>query len=180
MRKIIVGEFISLDGVVEAPDQWHFPYVNDEMFAAMWAQNAESDTMLLGRHTYESFAGAFANAAVDDPVAAEMNRPTKVVVTSTLKELTWAKCVPLTGDVVEGITRLKQAAGSNILVVGSTRLVRTLLAVGLVDEISLFVHPIVVGTGQRLFDEGGARLPLTLVGSTTFSTGVVHLVYRKA
>src|SRR6266540_3654043 len=86
MRKIIVAEFISVDGVVEAPERWHFPYVNEEMFGVMWALNAEADTMLLGRVTYQSFAGAFANAPADDPVAAQMNKPAKVVVSKTLND----------------------------------------------------------------------------------------------
>ena len=87
MRKIVVGEFISLDGVVETPEAWHFPYVNDEMLAVMVGLSAESDTMLLGRVTYQGFAGAFANAPADDPVAAQMNRPVKVVVSATLTDL---------------------------------------------------------------------------------------------
>ncbi len=180
MRKIIVGEFISLDGVVEAPDEWHFPYVNEEMFGVMWALNAESDTMLLGRVTYHSFAGAFANAPVDDPVAAQMNRPAKVVVSSTLKELEWANSTLLTGDVIEEVAKLKQQPGDAIVVTGSTTLVRTLLRAGLVDELNLLVHPIIVGTGERLFEDDAGQTPLTLVQSATFSTGVVHLVYQKA
>jgi dihydrofolate reductase len=191
MRKLIVAEFISLDGVVEAPEQWHFPYVNEEMFAAMWAGNAEADTMLLGRITYESFAGAFANAPADDQVAAQMNRPSKVVVSRTLREPTWANSTRLSGDVIDEVGRLKRQKGRAILVSGSIRLARTLLRAGLVDELSLLVHPIVVGTGRRLFsDEGtdggtaastaaGTDLSLELVSCDRFSTGVVHLVYRR-
>lgn len=179
MRKIIVGEFISLDGVVEAPEEWHFPYVNEEMLNAMWAWAAESDTMLLGRVTYQSYARAFANAPADDPGATQMNRPAKVVVSSTLKELEWRNSTLLTGDLVEEVTKLAQRPGTDILVTGSTTLVRTLLRAGLVDELSLLVHPILVGTGQRLFDDGADRLELTLAHCTTFSTGVVHLLYRR-
>jgi dihydrofolate reductase len=179
MRKLIVAEFISLDGVVEAPDRWHFPYVNEEMFGAMWAANAEVDTMLLGRVTYQSFAGAFANTPADDPVGAQMNRPAKVVVSRTLHGLEWANSSLLTGDVVEGVRRLKTSEGNAILVTGSTRLARTLLRADLVDELSLLVHPIVVGTGQRLFEDEGREMPLELATCTPFSTGVVHLVYRR-
>src|SRR5262245_8907555 len=99
MRKIVVGEFISLDGVVEAPETWHFPYVDQAMMAIMGANAAQADTMLLGRVTYESFAGAFANLPEDDPVGAMMNRPTKVVVSKTLKKLAWRNSVLLPGDV---------------------------------------------------------------------------------
>jgi dihydrofolate reductase len=180
MRKIIVGEFISLDGVVEAPEQWNFPYVNDEMFGVLGALNAESDTMLLGRVTYQSFAGAFANAPADDPVAAQMNRPAKVVVSKTLDNLEWKNSTLLTGDVVEQVAKLKDQPGQSILSTGSITLVRTLLRAGLVDELNLLVHPIIVGAGRRLFEENADRLPLTLVHSATFSTGVVHLVYRTS
>jgi dihydrofolate reductase len=181
MRRIIVGEFISLDGVVEAPDKWHFPYVNDEMFAAMWALAEQCDTMLLGRNTYENFAAGFANAPADDPVAAQMNRPAKVVVSNTLKELPWQNSTQLRGDVVAGVSELKQRPGGSILTTGSTRLVRTLLRAGLVDELNLLIHPIVIGGGaQRLFEEDGPQVPLELVHSTVLSTGVTHAVYRIA
>jgi dihydrofolate reductase len=180
MRKIIVGEFISLDGVVETPEAWHFPYVNDEMFGVMWAQAAETDTMLLGRVTYESYAGAFANAPADDPVAAQMNKPAKVVVSKTLNDLAWENSTLLDGDVVEEVTKLKGQPGGAILVTGSIKLVRTLLHAGLVDELSLLVHPIVVGSGQRLFEDSGPRIPLELVDCKPLSTGVIHQVYRRA
>jgi dihydrofolate reductase len=180
MGKLIVGEFISLDGVVEAPETWHFPYQNDEMFAAMWSMTAKADTLLLGRVTYQGFAGAFAHAPADDPVATHMNRPTKVVVSSTLQDLEWTNSRLLTGDPIEQTAKLKEASGSDIAVTGSIRLVRTLLAGGLVDELHLLQHPIVVGTGERLFATGAARIPMELTRSATFSTGVVHLVYRPA
>ncbi len=181
MRKIVVGEFISLDGVAEAPDTWHFPYVNEEMYGAMWAINDRCDTMLLGRVTYESFAGAFAHADPDDPVAAKMNKPTKVVVSSTLTEpLEWANSIVLTGDVVEGVARLKEQPGADIVITGSLRLVRSLLRAGLVDELSLLQHPILVGHGQRLFEDDTDATRLQLVSSTAFSTGVLNLLYQKA
>lgn len=180
MRKIIVAEFISLDGVVESPEQWHFPYLNDQMMSAIWSMNATTDSMLLGRVTYQSFAGAFAHAPADDPVAANMNRPTKVVVSSTLKELEWANSVLLTGDVVDEVRKLKQQPGLDILTTGSITLARTLLRAGLVDELSLLVHPIIVGKGVRLFEDGAPTAGLKLTRSDTFSTGVMHLVYAKA
>ena len=180
MRKLIVAEFISLDGVVEAPDRWHFPYVNQEMFEVMWAMNGEADTMLLGRVTYQSYAGAFANAPADDAVAAQMNRPAKVVVSRTLDELEWKNSTLLTGDVAEQVAKLKQRPGAAILVTGSTTLARTLLRAGLVDELNLLVHPIVVGTGRRLFEDDGVQVPLKLAGCKALGSGVVHLVYHRA
>jgi dihydrofolate reductase len=179
MRKLVVAEFISLDGVVEAPDTWHFPYMNEEMFGVMWSLNADADTMLLGRVTYQSFAGAFANASADDPVAAQMNKPAKVVVSKTLDDLEWANSTLLAGDdIADGVAKLKQQPGGAILTTGSTRLARTLLRAGLVDELNLLVHPIVLGSGQRLFEDEGSRLPLKLVSCTALSTGVVHAVYH--
>lgn len=180
MRKIIVGEFISLDGVVESPQRWHLPYVNEEMFGVMWGLSARSDTMLLGRVTYQDFAGAFADAPADDQVAAQMNRPAKVVVSNTLTELPWQNSTRIGGDVIGQVAGLKERPGEDILVTGSITLVRSLLDAGLVDELSLLVHPIVVGTGQRLFEDGTGQVPLKLAGSATFSTGVVHLAYHKA
>jgi dihydrofolate reductase len=181
MRKIIVGEFISLDGVVESPEKWHFPYVSDEMFAVMWELSNGCDTMLLGRNTYESFAAGFANAPADDPVAAQMNKPGKVVVSATLKELAWRNSTRLGGDVVAGVTELKNRPGGSIVTTGSTRLVRTMLRAGLVDELNLLVHPIVVGGGlQRLFEDDGPQLPLALAHTATLANGVTHVVYRTA
>src|SRR5262249_32968508 len=119
MRKIIVAEFISLDGVVEAPETWHFPYVDQEMMTAMWELNDRIDTMLLGRNTCASVAGAFGNAPADDAIAARMNRPHKVVVTSTLTEPGWANSSILSGDVLEGMRALKEQPGGDILVTGS-------------------------------------------------------------
>jgi len=180
MRKLTVAEFISLDGVVESPDRWHFPYQNDEMFAAMWAANAEIDTMLLGRNTYESFAGAFADAPADDHVAAQMNRPAKVLVSTTVTEPAWANTTVIGTDVEGGVAQLKAKPGAGILTTGSTRLVRTLLRAGLVDELVLMIHPIVVGAGERLFEADGVNVPLSLLDSTTFRTGVIHAVYGRA
>jgi dihydrofolate reductase len=180
MRKIVVAEFMSLDGVVEAPDQWHFPYVSEEMFAAMWGVAAEADTMLLGRVTYESYAGAFASAPADDQVAAQMNRPDKVVVSNTLTDPAWAKTTVLSGDIVAGVTELKQRPGQAILITGSITLSRALLRAGLVDELSLLIHPIVAGKGARLFEDDGPQVPLSLAHSATFASGVTHAVYHQA
>lgn len=180
MRKITIAEFISLDGVVESPEKWHMSYVNDEMFAAMYPADSDVDTMLLGRTTYDSFAGAFANAPQDDPVAARMNQPAKVVVTSTPETVTWTNSSALTGDVVAGVRALKSRPGGSIAVVGSTTLARTLLAANLVDEVSLILHPVVVGAGTRLFPDDGPGATFTLTTCTPMSTGVVHLVYTAA
>jgi dihydrofolate reductase len=180
MRKLTVAEFISLDGVVESPERWHMSYVDEEMFARMWPEHSDIDTLLLGRVTYQSFAGAFAHGSDDDPVVANMNRPAKVVVTRTLDDLSWRNSTALTGDVIEEVTALKEKPGGSIAVVGSTTLARTLLAAGLVDEVSLLLHPVVVGTGERLFPPAGTGATFTLATCTPLRSGVVHLVYRKS
>ena len=180
MRKLTVAEFISLDGVVEAPETWHFPYVDEELMGAVQASGAAMDTMLLGRVTYQTFAGAFADAPADDPVAAQLNRPEKVVVSTTLRDPSWGPVTVLDGDVVAGIRALKERPGGDILTTGSVSLVRTMLAAGLVDELQLMIHPLAVGSGRRLFEESGPQVPLTLARADVFASGVVNAIYTPA
>lgn len=180
MRKIVAGLFISLDGVVEAPDTWHFPYFNDEMGAAVTAQMDAADTMLLGRRTYEEFASFWPNQSNDDPFAARMNSTPKVVVSTTLEAATWENSTLIRDNVVESLTQLKRQPGAQIGITGSATLVRSLLRERLLDELWLMVHPIVVGSGKRLFPDGCDRTPLILARSQTFGTGVLSLVYQPA
>jgi dihydrofolate reductase len=179
MRKIVAGLFISLDGVVEAPNTWHFPYFNDEMGAAVGAQMSAGDTLLLGRRTYEEFASFWPDQSEDDPFAAKMNNSRKIVVSTTLEEATWKNSTLIRDDVAASIRRLKEEEGSQIGMTGSGTLVRWLLDEGLLDELHLFMHPLVVGSGKRLFPDG-QRVPLQLAQSQTFSTGVLYLVYVPA
>lgn len=185
MRKIIAGLFISLDGVVEAPDQWHFPYFNDEMGAAVDSQLATADTLLLGRKTYDSFAGAWPEREAAGEEDAEMARALgdvrKIVVSNQALEFTWRNSEQLEGDLVETVTALKNEPGDGTIgLSGSVSVVRQLLAAGLLDELHLLVHPIAVRKGMRLFDEGETPIPLTLLSSETFKTGVLNLVYGPA
>ena len=184
MRRITAGLFISLDGVVEAPDQWHFPYFNDEMGAAVDATLGAADTLLFGRKTYDSFAGAWpereAAGEEDAHFAKVLGDARKIVVSNQRLEFTWRNSEQLQGDLVEAVTALKSEPGdSTIGMSGSVSVVRQLLAAGLLDELHLLVHPIAVRKGMRLFDEGEA-IPLTLVSSETFETGVLNLVYAPA
>jgi dihydrofolate reductase len=178
MRKIIAGLFVSLDGVVESPEQWHFPYFNDEMGAAVEAQMAESDAMLLGRRTYQEFAAYWADKGSDEPFADQMNKTPKYVASTTLDKVEWENSTLIEGNVVEELTKLKQQPGKNISITGSATLVRSLLQDGVLDELRLLVHPIVVGHGKRLFEEGTGQVPLKLVDSKTFTTGVLSLTYQ--
>ena len=168
MRKITAGLFISLDGVVEAPDQWHFPYFNDEMGAAVGATLGQADTLLFGRKTYDSFAGAWpereAAGGEDADFAKTIGDARKVVVSRQPLTFTWRNSEQLQGDLVEAVTALKQEPGDRAIgMSGSVSVVRQLLAAGLLDELHLLVHPIAVRTGMRLFDEGAAPIPLQLL-----------------
>jgi dihydrofolate reductase len=180
MRKITAGLFISLDGVVEAPDQWHFPYFNDEMGAVVGQSMADTETMLLGRVTYEDFASFWPNQNPDDPIAAQMNGTPKLVASTTLDSVEWQNSTLIKGNVAEELTKLKAQPGKNIGITGSATLIRSLLRDGVLDELLLLVHPIVVGKGKKLFDDVDAQITLKLIDSKTFSTGVMALTYGPA
>ena len=184
MRKITAGMFISLDGVVEAPDQWHFPYFNEEMGAAVSATLGAADTVLFGRKTYDSFAGAWPERETaggeDAGFAEKLGDVRKIVASNQKLEFTWRNSEQLEGDFVEAVTALKNEPGGNIALSGSVSIVRQLLAAGLLDELHLLVHPIGVRKGMRLFDEGETPIPLRLISSETFKTGVLNLVYGPA
>jgi dihydrofolate reductase len=182
MRKVVASEFISLDGVVESPDKWHFPYFNDQMGDAIGAAMAASDAMLMGRVLYEEWAAFWPNQDPDEnPVAARMNGVRKYVVSTTLEEpLEWQNSTLIGDNVAEEISKLKEQPGKDISISGSPTLVRSLLEDGLLDELRLMVHPIVVGSGKRLFGEGSDQKALQLVDSKTFSTGVLYLTYQPA
>lgn len=182
MRKIAAGLFISLDGVIDNPHEWHFPYFDDNMGNAVGAQMADSDAMLLGRVTWEGFAGYWPSQTPEEnDIAAHMNGIQKYVVSNTLDSVdAWQNSTLISGDVYAELARLKQQPGKTIGITGSGELVRTLLRDGLLDELNLLVHPIVVGRGKRLFPDGFDQVPLELVSSETFPTGVLALTYRRA
>jgi dihydrofolate reductase len=174
---------MSLDGVMESPDKWHFPYFNDEMGTEIGAAMATADAMLLGRVTYQEFAAFWpsqnSESSEDQEFADYMNNTPKFVVSTTLEEpLEWNNSTLIKGNVAEEITRLKQQPGGDISITGSGTLVRSLLAEDLLDELRLMVHPLVVGRGKRLFEEGGGQKALKLVDSKTFGTGVLYLTYQ--
>ncbi|MFI6432738.1 dihydrofolate reductase family protein [Rhodococcus oryzae] len=184
MRRITAGLFVSLDGVVGEPQDWHFPYFNDEMGAAVGAQLASADTLLLGRETYDSFAGAWpgreAAGGEDAGMAKALGDARKIVVSHQDLDFTWRNSEQLAGDLVDAVTELKQQPGAtDIAMSGSPSIVQQLLAAGLIDELHLLVHPIALRSGKRLFEEG-APIPLRLNSAQTFTTGVLHLIYTSA
>jgi dihydrofolate reductase len=180
MRKIVAGLHMSLDGVVESPDQWVFPYnfANDEMNQAIGSAMATADAMLLGRVTYQEFAAHWPHQT--DDVADYMNGTPKLVVSNTLDTLEWQNSTLISGDVFGELAKRKQEPGRDLNLVGSATLLQSLLREGLLDELKLLVCPIVVGHGKRLFEDGGAPVPLKLVDTQTFSTGVQWLTYHPA
>jgi dihydrofolate reductase len=174
MGSIKSSLFISLDGVIEQPETWHFDYFNDEMGAVVGELMGGSDATLLGRQTYDEFAGYWPNADPSDPITGQMNGSRKYVVSTTLTDAAWENSTLISGDVKAELAKLKQ--DNNLGTTGSATLVRWLLEEGLIDELHLLVHPVVVGHGKKLFADG-AKVPLKLVSATTFTTGVLHLVY---
>jgi dihydrofolate reductase len=180
MRKIWAGLFMSLDGVVESPDRWVFPYFNEEVGQAVGAGSQAADAMLLGRRTYEEWADYWPDkTAEDDPYADFINNVHKFVVSTTLDTLEWGPSTLLSGDVAEQVGKLKEQPGKDIGISGSITLIGSLQKIGLLDELRLLVFPIVVGSGKRLF-EGDEQVPLRLVDSKTFQTGVLSLTYERA
>ena len=186
MRKIVAQLFVSLDGVVEDPHLWHFPYFNDEMGAAVDAVLGQVDTLLLGRTTYESFAGAWpdreAAGGEDAPFAKVLGDARKIVVSRRRGlPLTWRNSEYQEGDLLDAVADLKAQPGEGpIAMSGSVSVVRQLLDAGVLDELNLLVHPIVVRKGLRLFDEAETPIPLELLSAATFATGVLNLMYAPA
>lgn len=177
MRKVVVSEFLSLDGVMEEP-KWTFPYWNDEIARFKHDELFGSEALLLGRVTYEGFAAAWPGRTDEGDYGDRINSMPKHVASTTLKEAEW-NATTIKGDVAEAVSGLKDGSGQDLLVFGSGRLVQTLLRAGLVDEFRLLVYPIVLGKGQRLFGDG-TDAKLTLTATQPFSSGVVALIYEPA
>jgi dihydrofolate reductase len=182
VRKVVAVEFVSVDGVMESPEQWASSYTNDEMEEANAAGMAASDALLLGRVTYEQMAAFWSNQPGGTPMVDYINSVPKHVVSTTLEEtLGWNNSILIRGnEFAEEVFGLKRQPGKDIAILGSGALVRSLLQDDLLDELRLIIHPIVLGSGKRLFEDEGYRKPLELVDSKTFATGVIYLTYRPA
>jgi dihydrofolate reductase len=176
MRKIIAGMFITLDGVIEAPEKWNPPYYDDQMTQAVQAQMATAGTHLYGRRSYELFRSVFTGPS-QPPHAPMMTAAPKVVVSTTLQNPDWGPTTLISSNVAAELTKLKQQPSKNITVGASGTLVRFLLAEGLLDELTLLVHPVVAGTGKHLFEGGSHPVRLNLLQSTPHGNGVVALHY---
>ena len=180
MRKIKSYFFISLDGVIEAPEDWHFPYFDEEMGAAVGAGFATADAMLMGRVMYEEWA-EYWPAHADEPFGDVMNSIKKYVVSDSLRSVDWENSELLGDDPAGRLRELKALEGGDITMSGSAATARWLLREGLLDQLHLLVHPIVVGGGlARLFPEGEPTAKLELVSSKALGSGVLDLVYAPA
>ena len=195
MRKVIVNEFMSLDGVVQAPGAadedrdggfehggWHLRYFDDLSQTRVLEGILEAGGFLLGRRTYEIFAAYWPNAPAEEQVLAEpLNTKPKYVASTTLGEpLDWQNSAVLQGDVAEAVAALKRDGGADLHVIGSTELVQTLVEHGLVDELRLMIDPVVLGGGKRIFRDDAALRPLRLVAGEVTSTGAILATYAPA
>ena len=191
MRKLIVSEFVSLDGVMQAPggkDEdrdggfehggWTWPYWHDDMASVFLDAMKDCDAILLGRRTYVTHAEAFEPMPDSDPFGAAMNKPKKYVVSKTLQKPIWRDTTIIRDNVIESIRALKAQPGKNIFTDGSSQLVHAMIAADLVDELHLLVYPIVLGSGKRALPEG-VHKTFSLTGTKAYPTGVVALYYTR-
>jgi dihydrofolate reductase len=176
MRKLIVTEFLSLDGVMEEP-AWTVPYWNDEIAKFKYDELFGSDAHLLGRVTYQGFAAAWPSRTDEQGFADRMNGLPKYVVSTTLETVEWNNSHLIKKNVAEEVSKLKQQPGQDILAAGSATLVTTLMEHDLIDEYHLLVYPVVLGKGKRLFKDG-SKATLKLVETKPFSSGVVAHIYQ--
>lgn len=178
MRKIVVGEFVSLDGVMEMPETWQFPFQTDEMGAITERQIRDADAFLLGRVTYAGFAQFWPTQTNNEfGVADKLNSAPKYVVSTTLQTADWNNSTLIKSNVIEEIRKLKQQSGGEIGIIGSAKLVHSLLDADLIDEVQVLVHPLVLGKGIRLF-VNGYHSSMKLADSKILSNGVVYLSYQ--
>ena len=193
MRKLVVNNNVTLDGVMQAPGRpdedtrggfehggWALPYNDEVMGRVMGERMAGGGSILLGRRTYEDFASFWPNQPEPNPFTAVLNNAQKYVASTTLDEpLPWINSTLLQGDAADAVARLKEEPGENIVVLGSGELVQSLMRRDLVDEWVLLIHPLILGSGRRLFTDGSPFAALRLVDSVTTTTGVVIASYRR-
>ena len=192
MNKLVVGTFLTLDGVMQAPGDpredteggfkhggWQMPLFDDDAGRIIGEQIAATDALLLGRKTYQIFANFWPTAPADDPIAQKLNNVPKYVVSTTLNKVEWNNSTLIKRNVAEEVAKLKQQPGSGTLsVTGSGRLAQSLIQYDLVDEYDLWIHPIVLGSGKRLFEGGIVPINLKLVDTKSTGSGIVILTYQ--
>ncbi|MBY8870687.1 dihydrofolate reductase family protein [Micromonospora sp. PLK6-60] len=185
MAKVVSTLFISADGVAEIDPDWHFPYFDENMGRAVTEDYDTSDVLLIGRATYDSFAGAWpereAAGGEDAPFAKQLGDVRKVVVSRQPLEFSWRNSELVDGDLLAAVAALKADPGvRGVLIPGSISVVQQLLAAGLVDELRLLVHPVAARKGRRLFDDGDTPYHLKVTATETYPTGVIRVIYTPA
>ena len=194
MSRIVAFTSVTLDGVMQAPGRpdedrrggfehggWAIPYADSVMGTVSAESGASSGALLFGRRTYENFFNVWPKRTDDNPFTAVLNNTQKYVASTTLKDpLPWMNSILLKGDAIEAVARLKKQAGKNIVVLGSGKLVQSLMRNHLVDEYVLQIHPLVLGSGRRLFTGGDPFAAFKLVDTKTTTTGVVIATYHPA
>jgi len=194
MSRVVVSNSVTLDGVMQAPGRpdedrrggferggWAQPYFDPVMGSVAAEGIAKGGALLFGRRTYEDFAAFWPNQTEDNPFTAVLNNFRKYVASTTLEEpLSWSNSTLLEGDAAEAVARLKEQPGKDLVVLGSGDLVQSLMRRNLVDEYVLLIHPLVLGSGRRLFTDGGAFAALRLVDTKTTTTGVLIATYQPA
>jgi dihydrofolate reductase len=178
MRKVIVSTNVTLDGRVDEVRDWAIPFDDEELAKYHTHLLSHSDGVLLGRKTYEMFAAVWPSRSGESPVADPINSMAKYVASTTLKDLEWENSHLIEGDVPEGVAKLKQQPGQDLVMYGSDDLMHTLLEHDLIDEYRLWVHPVVLGRGRRFFKDGLERMDLEFVDTTVIPPGVAILRYH--
>jgi dihydrofolate reductase len=179
MRKVIVSTYVTLDGRVDEPQDWVVPYDDDELAKYHTDLLMNSDGLLLGRNTYEIFAVIWPSRSGEFPYVDKLNSMAKYVASSSLKDLEWENSHLIEGDVPEGVAKLKQQPGQDLVVYGGLDLTHSLLEHDLIDKYRLLVHPVVLGKGRSFFKEGVERMALDLVDTTVIPPGVAILTYQS-
>lgn len=179
MGRIVSNFFISMDGVVESPDKWHFPYFDDAMGRVVEEGMESATAFLMGRRLYQEWSEYWSAQGPEVPFSEFINTVPKYVLSTTVTDPTWRNTTAISTDVAASVQSLKDSTDGAIAMSGSATTVRWLLANGLLDELNLLVHPIAVGSGQRLFEDTPTQ-PLTLLSSATLPTGVLHVRYAPA
>ncbi len=178
--RLVATEYVSLDGIFEEPGQWSFPFFGEEAVRFKSRELEAADALLLGRKTYEGFAAAWPTMEGTGEFGEKMNRMPKYVVSSTLEKAAWTGSIVITGDLESEIERLKGMPGRDLLLSGSGQLLNGLSQAGLIDLYRFMVHPIILGSGARLFPDGIDETVLQLTRHETFDTGIVILEYEPA
>jgi dihydrofolate reductase len=178
--RLVATEYLSLDGVFEEPGHWSGPYFDDQAAQFKFDELNAADAQLLGRVTYEGFAKAWPTMEGTGDFGVKMNTMPKYVVTSTLKQLDWTGSKPISGDVEDEVRKLKAQPGRDLLLAGSGQLFRALSGAGLIDVYRFMVHPVVLGSGKRLFTDDTPKRELKLIDTKTFGKGIVVLEYERA